>query len=433
MISIARWSLIGMFVVSAFCFAFALGYALNNDSGSSKSSSSAGAQSNDKPFDVLNAIYDVLRRDFIDGERLQNDVDRQLLLEAAVQGMLKSLGDPHTVYIDPDSFRAGRADASGHFEGIGANVRQDTQSGRIVIVTPFTGSPAEQAGIKAGDIILAVDGESTDGWTVDRAVVRIRGPKGTPVRIRVRHTDGKEQEFEIKRDEIVIGTVFVCPEVPLATNGSSTRGLDVACPLKDANGNEVPDLAYIHIEQFTESTADDLQSALKAIAPKKPRGLILDMRGNPGGLLDATVSSADLFLDRGTVLIQEGRNGSRREYRARDGKEIDVPMVVLMDSGSASGAEVLAAALRDNGRAIIIGQKSFGKGTVNQLRPLPDGGAIYVSVARWLTPKGAQIEGTGVIPDIEVIPTDEDLDKAARNRDWDPQLFRAMQELRRTR
>lgn len=436
MMKYARWALAGMFAAAALAFTFALGYALNDDNGGSAKSAAAessGTPSSERPFDVLNEIYSVLERDFVEADRIKDPVERQLLLEGAINGLLQSLRDPHTVYIDPDSYRAGRGDATGRFEGIGANVRQDQQSGNIVIVTPFTGSPAEKAGVRPGDVVISVDGEPTNGWTVDKAVVRIRGPKGTMVRVKVRHTDGKEQEFEIKRDEIVIGTVFACPDVPLTTNGSSARGLDVPCPLKDAAGDAVNDIAYIHIEQFTDSTPADLKAALKALSRGNYRGIVLDVRLNPGGLLDATVEAADLFMDSGAVLIQESRDGRRREFRAHDGKETDLPVVVLMDGTSASGAEVLAAALRDSKRAVLIGEKTFGKGTVNQLRTLPGGGALYVSVARWLTPELRQIEGVGVQPDIELVPTDADIEKAAVNPDWDPQLFRAIEELRRRR
>ena len=434
MVKFARWALLGAFAASALFFSFVVGYILHDDSGAAADSGAASSGSSaDRPFDVLNDIYGVIQKDFVESDKFNDQTNRDLLVEGAINGLIQSLGDPHTTYIDPDSFKAGRGDSSGRFEGIGAHVRQDTQSGNIVIVTPFTGSPAEKAGIRPGDIILAVDGEPTNGWTVDRAVIQIRGQKGTTVKLKVRHSDGKEQEIPIQRAEIVVGTVFGCPEVQLPTAGSSIRGLDAACPLKDRNGQDVPDLAYLHIEQFTESTPKDVSAFLKGLDTARYRGLVLDVRRNPGGLLDATVQVADSFLDRGTVLVQESKDGRRQEYQARQGKDTALPIVVLMDETSASGAEVLAASLHDNNRAVLVGTKTFGKGTVNQLRTLPNGGALYVSVARWLTPNNNQIEGVGVQPDIEVTLTDADFDKAAVNINWDPQLFRAIEELQKPR
>ena len=422
LIRIARWSLVALFAASALGFAFTIGYVMKDDgnAGPGASSSDAGA------FAVLNEIYGVLKEDFVNKEQLNEDV----LVESAVNGLLGALGDPHTVYIDPQSYQLGRGEASGKFEGIGATVRRDSATGAIVIVRPFTGSPAERSGIRPGDVVLRVNGEATTGWSVEEAQLRIRGARGTTVRLTVRHSDGKQEDLDVVRDEIVVATVLACPAVKLPSGHSSTDGIEGACPVKDAQGQPVQDLLYLRIDQFTDSTADDVAAVLRGVDQTKYRGLILDLRGNPGGLLSATVDTTDLFLGNAVVLIQENVDGSRQEFRARTGTLTTLPIAVLQDGQSASGSEVLAAALRDGARATLIGEKTFGKGTVNQLRPLPNGGALYVSVARWLTPSGVGIEGRGVSPDIEVIPTDEDFDQAALNPDWDPQLFRAIQHLR---
>ncbi|MSQ61412.1 MAG: S41 family peptidase [Dehalococcoidia bacterium] len=423
LIRIARWSLISLFGVSALGFAFAVGYALHDGDDPAQQGSAA---SDADPFAVLNEIYAVLKEDFVNKKQLNEDV----LVESAVNGLLGSLGDPHTVYIDPQSYQLGRGDASGRFEGIGATVRRDSATGAIIIARPFTDSPAERAGIRPGDVVLKVDGQSTSGWSVQEAQLRIRGARGTTVRLTVRHSDGKQQDLDIVRDEILVATVLACPAIKLPSGHSSTEGIEVFCPIKDAQGQPAPDLLYLRIDQFTDSTAADVTAVLRGIDQSKYRGIILDVRGNPGGLLSATVDTVDIFLGNAVVLVQENVDGSRQEFRARTGTLTTLPIAVLQDGQSASGSEVLSAALRDGARAVLIGQKTFGKGTVNQLRPLPNGGALYVSIARWLTPAGVGIEGRGVAPDIEVIPTNADFDAAALNPDWDPQLFRAIQYLR---
>lgn len=424
-----------MFGASALALAFALGFAANSGDGDGGAGAAAAADdrrvtSSNGPFDVLNDIYAVLEEDFVDGDRLDDRVDVQLLVEGAINGLLESLGDPHTVYIDPTGFRNGRGDSSGSFEGIGAHVRQDPESGRIVIVTPFTGSPAERAGIGAGDVIVSVDGESTEGWSIEEAVNRIRGERGTTVEIGVLHPDGSEELLEIERAEIVVETVWSCPGVALdSREDSADTGLGVPCPLEAANGDAVSDIGYVRIEQFTDFTPADVAAVLDGFSEEDLRGIIVDVRQNPGGLLGATVDTVDLFVDSQIVLTQEDRDGDRTDFRARDGKLTDLPIVVLMDGTSASGAEVLAAALGEGGRATLIGNTTFGKGTVNRARPLGDGGAIYVSIARWLTPDGNLIEGRGVTPDIPVELTDEDFDRAAQDPDYDPYIFRAIEFL----
>jgi carboxyl-terminal processing protease len=310
------------------------------------------------------------------------------------------------VYISPEDFALGVDIISGTFQGIGAQVDQDPATGEIVIVTPFRDSPAEKAGIKAGDVILAVDGESTEGWSVAEAVKRIRGEQGTPVTITIRDSAGETRDVTIERDTIVIPTVF-------------TRAVE------DADGVTVPDVAYIELQQFTEETVDDLSQELEKAVDDGYKGVILDLRRNPGGALDATVDVADMFLDDGIVLTQVDRDGKRTEYRAKSGGEaIDLKVAILVGPGSASGSEVLSGALRDHGRAKLIGEQTFGKGSVNHIRELSNGGALYVTIARWLTPNGEQIEGVGLAPDIPVTLSEDDI---ANNRDT--QLFAAIDYL----
>jgi carboxyl-terminal processing protease len=401
-------------VLAALLFAlvYTLGYVSNNGGGDGGRTDSVEVDGNqviiddDVDFETLDQILNILRREYLERDNL----DAQALYEAAIRGMLDSLADTGTFYIDPTTNQLAIG-PSGSFEGIGATVSE--QGGQIIIVSPFQGSPAEAAGIKSGDIILTVDGESTEGWPVDKAVLKIRGPKGTEVTLTIRHLDGAEAEFTITRDEVQVDSVSATPPGGI---------------LRDASGSEVTDIAYLRISEFTQRTPVEVEEILGEVEASGKQGLIIDLRVNPGGLLQETVDTADLFLDEGVILIEVDRDDNETFYRARPGgAALDVAIVILQDEFSASGAEVLAAALQDNGRAVVIGEKSFGKGTVNISQGLRDGGALFVTIRRWLTPDGVQIDGVGIRPDIEVTPGPLD-------PDYDPlqdlQLQRAIDHLR---
>ncbi len=364
--------------------------------------SSGGAGALD--FGVLNEILNILQQDFVEPER----VNEELLFEGAINGIFTALGDPHSTYIDPTTYAISRDDFSGAFQGIGATVA--AQDGYVVIVQTMPGTPAEEAGIQAGDAILAVNGEDAAGWTVDRAVLAIRGPLGTTVDLTLRRLDGSEETLTLVRDEIQVASVDALPPGGV---------------LRDSAGNEAPDIGYIRIRSFTSRTPQELNDQIAAAAERGVRGLILDVRGNPGGLLVETAQTADMFLDEGIIVTQVDRDGTQRSISARDGTVTDLPIVVVQDEFSASGSELLAAALQDNGRATVVGTRSFGKGTVNHARELSNGGAVYVSIARWLTPAGNQIEGAGVSPDVPVTLTADDIEGGR-----DVALFRAIDALR---
>ena len=351
---------------------------------------------------IFDEIVDILAEDFVEPER----IDRQFLFEGAIGGIFTALNDPHSTYIDPQTFSISRTDFSGAFQGIGATIAQ--QDNYVVIVRPLPGTPAERAGIMAGDIILEVDGDSAEGWSVEKAVLRIRGRTGTTVELLVRHADGTEELIPITRDEILVASVGTSPPGGV---------------LKDSDDNEVTDLAYIRIRTFTARTPTELRRAIEAAGDVK--GLILDLRSNPGGLLVETAQTADLFLDGGTILVQVDRDGNEQIFNAQPGTVTDIPMAILQDEFSASGSELLAAALQENDRAIVVGAPSFGKGTVSHARDLSNGGAVYVSIARWLTPDRNLIEGQGVTPDIEVELTVEDIEERR-----DVALYRAIDALR---
>lgn len=393
-----KWSLLGLAIVAAVSLAGVAGYAINDNSGSQASSSTSDE------YSILDEIEDILKEDFV----LPDNVDPELLQQGAIDGAIASLNDSHTVYITPEAYQNGIDLISGTFDGIGANVDQDPTSREIIITAPFRGSPAEQAGVLAGDVVLTVDGTSTEGWSTADAVQAIRGPSGTPVTVGVRHPDGSHEDITIVRATVAVPTIFTDD-------------------VRDAAGTVVPDMAYIHIQQFTDQTVPDLRAAIQNVKDKGYKGLILDLRNNPGGGLNATVDVADMFLDGGIVLTSVDREGSRTEYDAKPGVELDLPMVVLVNNNSASGSEVLAGALQDRGRAKVIGQQTFGKGSVNHLRQLSNGGALYVTIARWLTPNGTLIEGVGLTPDIKLDPTKEEIQGLPG-----PQFFTAIDLLRST-
>ena len=354
-------------------------------------------------YQVLNEIRELLDRYYVRPDNL----DDQALFEGAVNGMLGILNDTGTFYVTPEDFQTSTT-LTGQFDGIGATVSQ--QNNEIVIVSPIKDTPAEKAGLKSGDVILEVDGESTKGWTVEKAVLRIRGPRGTQVTIKVRHSDNTEQVYTLTRATVQVESVQTTPPGGV---------------LRTSSGQQVTNIGYIQILEFSRRTAQEIEAAVRQQLQAGVRGLIIDVRYNGGGLLDTTVSTADLFLDNGTILIERDANGKETSFVAKQGQVApNIPIVILQNRFSASASEVLAAALQENGRATLIGEKSFGKGTVNSPRQLSDGGALYVTIAEWLTPTGTLINNVGIRPDIEVIPTDDDIDQRR-----DPQLLRAVDVL----
>ncbi|OGO51052.1 MAG: hypothetical protein A2148_10770 [Chloroflexi bacterium RBG_16_68_14] len=368
--------------------AFTLGYVSNGGGGG------ASVQETQRPtedvfqgstvdFSTLDQIVRILKEEYFERENL----DEQVLYEAAINGLVDSLSDTGTFYIDPITYQLSIG-PSGSFEGIGATVQE--QNNEIIIVRPFDGSPAQAAGIQPGDAVLAVDGESTEGWSVDKAVLKIRGPKGTQVALSIRHLDGAVENLTITRAEILVDSVTTTPPGGV---------------LRDTEGNEVTDVAYLRIAEFAQRTPQEVGEVVREAEESGKQGLIIDLRATPGGLLQETVDTTDLFLNEGVILIEVHPSDQETYYRATPGgAALNIPIVILQDRYSASGAEVLAAALKDNGRATIIGETSFGKGTVNISRELQDGGALFVTIRHWLTPKGVQIDEVGIRPDVEVTP-----------------------------
>ncbi len=428
--SASRWAVVVFLMLAVVALAFGLGYGvseLRNDdspapaSGTPSDGDPAGSGGDTLGAAILDEIYEILSTSHINKDILDPSTFRQ----AAIEGVLSTLNDRETQYLTPTQVAQGALDLASIYEGIGASVTD--RNGVVEIVAPFRDSPAELAGLRAGDIVLAVDGDPTDGWSSAQAVQRIRGPQGTPVTLRVLHTDGTTEEITIIRGEIPIQTVYLEPRLEVIPGES---GED----LVDSAGEVVTDIAYVNITDFRERTAIEVRESLRDLESQGYRGLILDLRSNPGGRLDTTIQATDEFMESGRILSQINADRAETIWDAeRGGVATNIPIVVLLDGGSASGSEVMAAALRDNGRATIIGTRSYGKGTVNQLRELTSCGipgqcgALYISIGEWLTPNGERIEGIGIFPDIELPMTQDDYIEHG-----DIQLFRAIEVLRGT-
>ncbi len=325
--------------------------------------------------------------------------DEKGMTYGAIQGVLDTLEDDNTVFFDPDAAKIMREDMSGSFEGIGAHVRM-REDGRLMIVAPIEGQPAEAAGLRPGDIILEADGVSLEGMNIYEAIQHVRGPKGTVARLKVLREDVAEPFIvEVERARIPMPTI-------------ETEMLD-------------GDVAYVKLYDFNARANDRLEDALKELLAENPRGLIFDLRNNPGGFLTEAVSVASQFISEGKILTERFGDDTEQVYEAEQGGlALEVPLVVLVNPGSASASEIVAGALQDAGRALLIGETTFGKGSVQLVHRMRDDSELRVTVARWFTPNDRLIHGQGLEPDIAVELTAEDMD-AGR----DPQLDEAVEYL----
>ena len=347
--------------------------------------------------------YSILSREYV----LPEKIDPDLLAEAAVVGMLEALDDRYTSYISPSTFKIDQQGFQGNFGGIGAQVEASPDRRGVIITRPLPNTPAERAGILAGDRILAVDGVDALGWSVLEAVNKIRGEKGTPVTLTVEHVGSLDPvDITIIRDTIDDPSVMVI---------------------------DVPDTKYgrIRISQFTAQTSRELRQGVQKLIDNGAEGIILDLRGNPGGLLSATVDVASEFLTDGLVTYEVDSRGKKDEWKVKKGGNFPkIPMVTLVDNFSASGSEVLAGALQDQGRSVVIGTNTFGKGSVNLLRGLSNGGGVYLTIGHWFTPNGRLIEEVGVEPDVIVEFDAEALGANPQtNEGGDPQVEAAIKQL----
>ncbi|MFE4351457.1 S41 family peptidase [Peribacillus butanolivorans] len=321
-------------------------------------------------FEKLYSTYDTIKDNYYE------EIDQDKLVDGAINGMIKSLDDPYSTYMDKKEASSFHESISSSFEGIGAEIQE--QDGKIMVVSPIKGSPAEKAGVKPNDIILSVDGKSLEGFSSSEAVLKIRGEKGTKVDLSITRAGEPEPiALTIKRDTIPIETVY-------------SEMLDDG-------------VAKIQVTSFSEHTVKELETALNDMSKKDMKGLILDLRGNPGGLLDQAIDMASLFIPNGEVVLQvEERSGKKDVYKSKNNGELKIPVVVLIDDGSASASEIVAAAVSESADIPLIGVKSFGKGTVQTAQDFDDGSNFKYTAAKWLTPEGNWIHKKGIKPDIKV-------------------------------
>ncbi len=336
---------------------------------------SAEAKSQYENLQLFTDVLSIVRKSYVE------EVDMNKLIYGAINGMLASL-DPHSSFLPPDMYKEMKIDTSGEFGGLGIEIT--VKDGILTIVSPIEDTPAYKAGLQAGDQILKIEDKFTKDMGIMDAVKLMRGPKGSRINLTImRDSFEKPREFSLAREIIKV---------------KSIKGRT----LEDGFG-------YIRVAQFQERTADDLRDALEKLRSENGgdlRGLVLDLRNDPGGLLDQAVKVADIFLDNGLIVYTEGREeGSRMKFSAHaDGTEPAYPIVALINGGSASAAEIVAGALQDHGRAVIMGTQSFGKGSVQTIMPLSDSSGLRLTTARYFTPNGTSIQAQGITPNIVVKP-----------------------------
>jgi len=333
----------------------------------------------------------------------ENYVDQPLddvaLMRGAIRGMMDAIGDKQTFYMDPVVYETATSELSGAYEGIGAYV--DTDGEYLTIISPIEGSPAEAAGLRPGDQIITIDGEDMTGIDPELARQRVIGPAGTTVTLGVARKGSEEPlEFIITRAKITIPSV----------TGEMLEN----------------NIAYIDINQFGDKTTRELDAVLEELLAQNPQGIIIDLRNNPGGYLHTSIEVSSEFIEEGVILHEQYGDGNRDTYNALgNGRATDLPIVVLVNEGSASASEILAGALQDYGRATLVGVQSYGKGSVQQWIPLSEeNGAARVTIAKWLTPKERAIDGVGLTPEVIVELTEDDI-----ANDLDPQLDKAVEVL----
>lgn len=341
--------------------------------------------------DLFTEVWEIIHNDYLD----QSKVSDKALFYGALTGMVDALGDPHSMFLNPELTKEFTQELGGSFFGIGAEIGR--RDGYLVIVAPLAGSPAEKAGLKSGDRILKVDGRDMSSISSGEAVGYIRGEKGTEVSLTI-FSPGSESAREVK----------------------ITRGkIDIPSVIYEKEDG----IAILKISHFNDDTDDRFASAVQQVLNDNPSGIIVDLRNNPGGFLETAINVAGYWLEPNTVVVRETFSDKRKDKEYTAGKKTGLrnfKTVVLVNEGSASGAEILAGALQDYGLAKIVGMNTYGKGSVQQLLELKDNSSVKITVARWLTPKGRTIEGEGITPDYEVDYTIEDY-----NNDLDPQLERA--------
>ena len=360
----------------------------------------SGGSISDSPKEVIDQVWQIVYRDYLDSsgdydEKTWRQLRRNLLQKSfagsaesyeAIRGMLASLNDPYTRFLDPKQFKEMRIDTSGELMGVGIQLSLDKATKELVVVSPIEGTPASRAGVLSKDVIVTIDGRSTKGMSTEDAVKLIRGPEGSEVVLGLRR-GGDIIDFPLTRDRIEINAV----SYKLNTSQDQHK------------------VGYIRLKQFNANAAKEMREAARSLEDQDVDGYVLDLRGNPGGLLEASIDIARQWLNEGIIVSTQTREGIRDVRRATGSAITDKPLVVLIDQGSASASEILSGSLQDNARAKLVGQKTFGKGLVQAVRGLSDGSGLTVTIAKYLTPKGTDIHKNGIEPDVKSEMTEKQL------------------------
>ncbi|MCZ2203207.1 carboxyl-terminal processing protease CtpC [Cylindrospermopsis raciborskii] len=372
------------------------------------------------PKELIDEVWQIVNRQYVDGsfnqvnwqavrqEYLSKSYGDKQTAYKSIREMLKKLGDPYTRFMDPEEFKNMQVDTSGELTGIGITISQDEKTKQLVVIAPIEDTPAFKIGILARDVILEINGKTTQGMDTNRAVSLIRGEPGTKVRLKISRS-GKTKIFDITRARIEIH--------PVKFSQKQTRA-----------GN----IGYIRLNQFSANASKEMRGAIENLEASRVNGYILDLRGNPGGLLYTSIDIARMWLNTGTIVSTIDRQGEKQREVAKDRALTPKPLVVLVDKGSASASEILSGALQDNRRAMVVGTQTFGKGLVQSVRPLRDGSGLAVTIAKYHTPAGRDINKHGIDPDVVV-----DLTDAQRQNLWvkereklatleDPQFAKAL-------
>jgi carboxyl-terminal processing protease len=383
------------------------------------------AMAQDEPKELIDEVWTVINHQYVDGTFNQTDwvatrknylsrsyKDRKEAYDASRE-MLKTLNDPYTRFMDPDEYSNMKIDTSGELSGVGIQLAVDEKTKKLIVVAPIEDSPAARAGIQSKDIIIKIDDATTEGMDDKNAVRLIRGKEGTKVKLTIQRGP-KQLDFNLVRAKIAIHPV--------------------RSRIDDVNGAKV---GYIRLVQFSQPAIEEMEAAVKKLESQQVKGYVLDLRSNPGGLLNASVDIARMFMNKGAIVSTVTREGSNDEQVANNSALTDKPLVVLVDGGSASASEILSGALQDNRRAKIVGTKTFGKGLVQAVLPLRsdnERSAMAVTIAKYLTPNGTDINKHGIDPDVKQELTEQQRKELSQNNDKigtmaDPQFAKAVQVL----
>lgn len=384
--------------------------------------SKSQAYFSESPKELIDEVWQIINRQYVDAtfnqvdwhslrnQYLDRNYSNQEEAYEAIREMLSELGDPYTRFMNPDEFKSMQIDTSGELTGVGIQIAKDEESDRLIVIAPIEDSPAFEAGILARDLIVKIDGQDTLGMDVNDAVKMIRGEEGTKVTLTIKRGD-KEIDYPINRARIEIHPVRARVEK-----------------------TDLGEVGYIRLNQFSANAAQEMRDSIEEFEKEKVVGYILDLRSNPGGLLYASVEIARMWLDEGAIVSTVNREGEVDREQATNRAITDKPLVILVDGGSASASEILSGALQDNKRAVLVGTQTFGKGLVQSVRSLGDGSGLAVTIAKYLTPSGRDINKEGIPPDVVFELSEEQRKQLQSDRtqigtESDPQFVKALEVL----